>query len=122
MCRVPFDLEKGGAGGLGQSQGKKKKEIHSKFRLSAYVFLFAVKGSHNVDGKITDSETVLKMLEIRLKANSKRFSNHVVLYTALQIHPECEAKRLPSSKGCSALTVNEERESNGWKPCREVWL
>lgn len=70
-----------------------------------------------MDGKITDSETVLKMLEIRLKANSKRFSN-----TALQIHPECETKRLPSSKGCSALTANEERESNGWKPCREVWL
>lgn len=75
-----------------------------------------------MDGKITDSETVLKMLEMRLKANSKRFSNHVVLYTALQIHPECETKRLPSSKGCSALTANEEREGNGWKPCREVWL
>lgn len=121
MCRVPFDLERGG--GNHKQVQKRDSYIHiSKFRLSAYVFLFAVKGSHNVDGKITDSETVLKMSEIQLKANTKRFSNHVVLYTALQIHPKCETKRLPSSKGCSALTANEERESNGWNPCREVWL
>lgn len=65
VCRVPFDLEKGGVGGNHKQVKKRDSYIHiSKFRLSAYVFLFAVKGGHNVDGKITDSETVLKMLQI----------------------------------------------------------